>query len=127
MKVRTRIAPSPTGDPHIGTAYVALFNMLFARHQGGEFVLREEFRGGVRFDNQDVRREMPDGPFDLILCRNLAFTYFDEAVQSELLGRFLERLAPRGVLMMGGHERLPPGEWPLESWVPGLPIFRRTR
>ena len=42
MKVRTRIAPSPTGDPHIGTAYVALFNMLFARHQGGEFVLRVE-------------------------------------------------------------------------------------
>jgi glutamyl-tRNA synthetase len=42
MKVRTRVAPSPTGDPHIGTAYVALFNMLFARHQGGQFVLRIE-------------------------------------------------------------------------------------
>ena len=41
MTVRTRIAPSPTGDPHVGTAYVALFNMAFA-HRGGEFLLRIE-------------------------------------------------------------------------------------
>ncbi len=41
-KVRTRIAPSPTGDPHVGTAYIALFNYCFARQQGGEFVLRIE-------------------------------------------------------------------------------------
>ena len=40
MTVRTRIAPSPTGDPHVGTAYVALFNMAFAHSQGGEFLLR---------------------------------------------------------------------------------------
>ncbi len=42
MKVRTRIAPSPTGDPHVGTAYIALFNMIFARHHNGEFILRIE-------------------------------------------------------------------------------------
>ncbi len=40
--VRTRIAPSPTGDPHVGTAYVALFNYCFARKQGGQFILRIE-------------------------------------------------------------------------------------
>lgn len=38
--VRTRIAPSPTGDPHVGTAYVALFNQVFANSRGGKFVLR---------------------------------------------------------------------------------------
>ena len=42
MKVRTRIAPSPTGDPHVGTAYVALFNMLFAKVNKGDFILRIE-------------------------------------------------------------------------------------
>jgi glutamyl-tRNA synthetase len=42
MTIRTRIAPSPTGDPHVGTAYVALFNMVFARSQGGQFLLRIE-------------------------------------------------------------------------------------
>jgi glutamyl-tRNA synthetase len=40
--VRTRIAPSPTGDPHVGTAYVALFNLALARKHGGSFVLRIE-------------------------------------------------------------------------------------
>ena len=42
MTVRTRIAPSPTGDPHVGTAYIALFNYCFARKHGGSFVLRIE-------------------------------------------------------------------------------------
>ena len=41
-KIRTRIAPSPTGDPHVGTAYIALFNRAFAKSQGGEFILRIE-------------------------------------------------------------------------------------
>ena len=42
MIVRTRIAPSPTGDPHVGTGYIALFNMVFARHKEGKFILRIE-------------------------------------------------------------------------------------
>ena len=42
MSVRTRIAPSPTGDPHVGTAYVALINYLFAKQHGGSFILRIE-------------------------------------------------------------------------------------
>ncbi len=42
MTVRTRVAPSPTGDPHVGTAYIALFNMCFARAHGGQFLLRIE-------------------------------------------------------------------------------------
>ncbi len=41
-RVRTRVAPSPTGDPHVGTAYVALINYCFAKQHGGDFVLRIE-------------------------------------------------------------------------------------
>jgi len=48
MTVRTRIAPSPTGDPHVGTAYIALFNQCFAQAQGGQFVLRIEDTDQVR-------------------------------------------------------------------------------
>ncbi len=40
--VRVRIAPSPTGDPHVGTAYIALFNYVFAKKMGGKFILRIE-------------------------------------------------------------------------------------
>lgn len=51
-KVRTRIAPSPTGFPHVGTAYIALFNMVFAKSQGGEFILRIEDTDQVRSTDQ---------------------------------------------------------------------------
>ena len=40
--VRTRFAPSPTGDPHIGSIWTALFNWLYARHHNGQFILRIE-------------------------------------------------------------------------------------
>ncbi len=42
MKIRTRIAPSPTGHPHVGTLYMALFNQIFARANNGVFILRIE-------------------------------------------------------------------------------------
>jgi len=48
MTVRTRVAPSPTGDPHVGTAYIALFNLCFARAHGGQFLLRIEDTDRVR-------------------------------------------------------------------------------
>ncbi|MBN2361895.1 MAG: glutamate--tRNA ligase, partial [Deltaproteobacteria bacterium] len=40
--IKVRVAPSPTGDPHVGTAYVGLFNYVFARKNQGRFVLRIE-------------------------------------------------------------------------------------
>jgi glutamyl-tRNA synthetase len=42
MRIRTRVAPSPTGDPHVGTAYSALINYCFAKKQDGAFILRIE-------------------------------------------------------------------------------------
>src|SRR3990167_1827206 len=48
MSVRVRIAPSPTGDPHVGTAYIALFNLIFARHFQGKFIMRIEDTDQVR-------------------------------------------------------------------------------
>jgi len=47
-KIRTRIAPSPTGDPHVGTAYIALFNYCFSAQQGGDFILRIEDTDAAR-------------------------------------------------------------------------------
>jgi glutamyl-tRNA synthetase len=47
--VRVRIAPSPTGDPHVGTAYIGLINYIYARQRGGKFVLRIEDTDRARF------------------------------------------------------------------------------
>ena len=52
MSVRVRIAPSPTGNLHIGTARTAVFNWLFARSQGGTFILRVE--------DTDLERSKPE-------------------------------------------------------------------
>ena len=50
MTVTTRIAPSPTGDPHVGTAYQALFNLVYARQQGGRFIVRIEDTDRARYN-----------------------------------------------------------------------------
>lgn len=47
--VRTRIAPSPTGDPHVGTAYMGLVNMVVARQHGGQFLLRIDDTDRARY------------------------------------------------------------------------------
>ncbi len=57
--VRLRVAPSPTGDPHVGTAYMSLFNLAFVRQQGGRFVLRIEDTDQARF-REDSERQVFD-------------------------------------------------------------------
>ncbi|MCY4096595.1 MAG: glutamate--tRNA ligase [Gammaproteobacteria bacterium] len=52
MSVRTRVAPSPTGTPHLGTAYIALFNKAYAEQQGGDFILRIEDSDAARSSKQ---------------------------------------------------------------------------
>jgi chemotaxis protein methyltransferase CheR len=69
-------------------------------------------------------REAPMGDrFDLILCRNLAFTYFDEGLQDQLLARFTASLQPGGALVIGARESLPAGQGGLHMWLPS--VFRR--
>jgi chemotaxis protein methyltransferase CheR len=76
---------------------------------GEQFRVRDEFRAGVELHRQDIREVMPAGPFDLVLCRNLAFTYFDEDGQRAVLRRIDERLVAGGYLVLGAHESLPGG------------------
>ena len=73
---------------------------------------------------QDLRSEAPDGFFDLILCRNVAFTYFAPPLQVEALDRILGRLAKPGYLVIGAQEKLP-REMSFLMPLPGVPeIFR---
>ncbi len=92
----------------------------------GLYALRPEFRAAVQFHQQDVRRLLPVGLFDLVLCRYVAFTYFDESLQRRTLERLLTVLRPGGALVIGLKERLPSGVEGIEPWVPDLRIFRRV-
>lgn len=90
---------------------------------GDELCLKRPYRRGVGFLQQDLRREMPEGPFDLIFCRNLAFTYFDEPLQRLVAQQLVDRLQVGGLLVLGSHEAPPE---PLDALADlGRGIFRR--
>lgn len=87
--------------------------------------LRPAIRRNVVFALEDIRHVMPDGLFDLILCRNLVFTYFDEDLQRDILLHFRTKLREGGFLVVGMHEALPPSIDGFEHVVANLPIYRR--
>lgn len=78
--------------------------------------LREEYRRAVEFERQDLLSHLPQRRFDLVLCRNLAFTYFGSELARKALERLSSRLHTGGALVIGLHERLPDGThlhpWP---------------
>jgi len=93
-------------------------------HEQGRLVLRPEHAEGVYFERGDLRRELPAGPFDLIACRNVAFTYFGEEAQRALLPRLCERLRRGGFLLIGKREDLPETSGALEEVAADARLFR---
>jgi chemotaxis protein methyltransferase CheR len=87
----------------------------------------DRFRGRISWSLEDVRERLPQGPFDLVLCRNLVFTYYDEPLQRELAARLAAILSPGGFLVLGKHEQLPEGCPDLETWNEHLRIWERVR
>ncbi len=98
----------------------------FAR-EGETFCLKPGFRNDVSFRELDIRQQQPDGPFDLILCRNLVFTYFAAVAQAEALRAIEARLAPGGYLVIGAQERLPVETRDLVRVAPGQPVYCKVR
>jgi chemotaxis protein methyltransferase CheR len=92
----------------------------------GWYEVRPEYREGIEFVAQDIRQALPSGWFDLILCRNLVFTYFDPELQIRTASRALSVLRPGGALVIGLKEALPEGIEGLEPWVPELRIYRKS-
>jgi chemotaxis protein methyltransferase CheR len=94
--------------------------------RSGRFCLRPEHREAVTLRRHDLRDPGIDGPFDLVLCRNLAFTYFATDLQREVRGRLAAALRPRGALVLGAHEALPEGALEFEEWSRGDGVYRRV-
>ncbi len=99
----------------------------FVETADGEWRLRRGERRGVTFELQDLRREAPGGRFAMVLCRNLALTYFGGAVQREVLERIRGRLVAGGALVIGSHERLPPESRGFEPWPGRRSVWRVVR
>jgi chemotaxis protein methyltransferase CheR len=93
---------------------------------GDELCLRERFRQHVSIERRDVLRDPPpDNAFDLVLCRNLAFTYFDEAGQRAVAEHLGRALRPGGALVLGRHEALPAEVDGFSSWSDAARVYRR--
>ena len=81
-------------------------DMAFAREDDA-YCVRPEYKRNIEFLEQDIRRDRPIGPFDLVFCRNLVFTYFDDALQRKILGRITDAMHDDAALVIGIHEKLP--------------------
>jgi chemotaxis protein methyltransferase CheR len=77
--------------------------------QGALLCVKPAHRQGVSFLRQDIRRDVPEGPFDLVLCRNLVLTYFEPLLQMRVTRNLAARLRCGGYLVIGAHEALPAG------------------
>jgi chemotaxis protein methyltransferase CheR len=77
--------------------------------RGEEWWLRSPFRAGVFFERRDVRGDPPPGAFDLIACRNLAFSYFDDSTQERVARALVAALRVGGLLVVGHGETVPEG------------------
>jgi chemotaxis protein methyltransferase CheR len=93
--------------------------------RGRLWCLREGFRAHVELAQQDLLAALPEREFDLVLCRNLAFTYFDAAGARRALERIASRLRPGGALVIGIHERLPAPAEGFAPWPGCRAVFRR--
>ena len=96
-------------------------------NENDHYCLLPEFQQPVSFWMHDVRQGMPSGTFDLILCRNLVFTYYNDGLQRKLLQQFHQVLKPNGFLLLGVHEKLPDqdGEY-FRPWSQRLGIYQKV-
>lgn len=96
----------------------------FTRH-GDLYRLRPQFLQPVKLLRHDVRELPPRGPFDLVLCRNLAFTYFDPELRRDVAAHLAACIRPGGALVLGRRETLPAGSHGFEPWPAAPSVFRR--
>lgn len=91
--IRTRVAPSPTGDPHVGTAYVALVNLCLAQNKGGEFVLRIEDTDRARSTKESEQAILDSLRW---LGLNWSGEPFRQSERSEIYREHVQRLLDQG-------------------------------
>jgi chemotaxis protein methyltransferase CheR len=93
--------------------------------RGDEHAVRPEIAARVTVARHDVRDPPPDGPFDLVLCRNVAFTYLDAERRRAVLAHLAGALRPGGALVIGLHETLPAAPQ-LAPWPGVRAVYRRS-
>src|SRR3989338_1276105 len=98
-KVITRIAPSPTGLFHIGTARTALFNFLYARKHGGKFILRVEDT-----DKERSKKEYEDDILNGLKWLGLEWDeFYSQSERGEIYKKYLQQLLSENKAYLDGN------------------------
>lgn len=74
--------------------------------EGSFWCLKEEYRRMVSFELQDIRKELPDGPFDIVFCKNLVAMYFSKEMAIRIFRQISEVMRTGSYLLLGNHETI---------------------
>ncbi|MFC2084287.1 CheR family methyltransferase [Bacteroidota bacterium] len=114
--VEMRVVASDKSSDLIKRAKKGIYQYGSLKHLPQEFItnafntrndhytIRRKFRQNIIFLEQDIRKFQPDGKFDIVMCRNLIFTYFDHELQEKLADILFSKLYKHGYLIIGAHE-----------------------
>lgn len=99
----------------------------FIKYQKNDqvYTLQSRFKKNVEFECRDIRTSLPDQIFDILFCRNLAFTYFNQQEQERFLNRLKSKIKPGSWLVIGSNEQLPSNDW-LKPYHRSHPVFRKV-
>lgn len=80
-----------------------------------EFIIKQKFKNSITWKHHDFFSALPDRGFHIVFLRNSLLTYHSPDVQAVVLKRILQSMVPRGILVIGCHEKLPTKELNLKS------------
>ncbi len=75
--------------------------------EGISYCLKEEYKEMVKFLSQDIRKEMPEGKFDLVFCKNLVSMYFRKSLAVSVFSKISKKMRKGSLLILGNHEEFP--------------------
>ncbi|MCW8330935.1 hypothetical protein MD588_19255 [Photobacterium sp. SDRW27] len=90
------------------------------------YCLKPEYKHPIMFHTQDIRYNQPVDLFDLVLCRNLVFTYFSTKLQHSVTEQINKVMHPGGALVIGCHETLPENVRGFDVWYGPHRIYRKA-
>lgn len=97
----------------------------YCNNEKGTFSLRHDLSQRIEWFEHNLIWEAPPPNNNIIFCRNLVYTYFMDDLQQEITRRFHQALAPKGLLVVGRKDRLPPGTEGLFCLV-DHPLYQRV-
>lgn len=92
------------------------------KDRDSRYRISDRLRQNITFEKRNIRSSLPEGPFDIIFCRNLAFTYYDRQTQLNLLKKMKPLFTQESHLVIGSNESLPNIDW-LQTPTHSHPVF----